>query len=76
MYHDPHEIFKKPIDPSDARTSSLIVLNQPILCQQAFRQCYEACEWKIYADGGANRVLALENKQGNDNTYVRTTPTE
>ena len=44
----------------------MIVLNQPILCKESFRRCYDAAQWRLNADGGANRVRDLEDASKGD----------
>lgn len=66
--HDPSRFFKETNSSdeglsvksgSDKSRTVLIVLHQPVTARRAFFSCYDTCEWRIYADGGANRVAQL-----------------
>ena len=60
---DPGFVFRDDDEHQTVLPIFLIVLNQPIHCKEAFRRCYKRAQWRIYADGAANRVRDIEDSQ-------------
>lgn len=54
-HHDPTPFLTFAPNPSPRR--ALILLNQPIAANNAFRRCFGAAEWHVVADGAADRLL-------------------
>ncbi|KAL9060141.1 MAG: hypothetical protein Q9162_000755 [Coniocarpon cinnabarinum] len=63
---DPASLFQPASRQAQNTSSIIVVLNQPILCKEAFRRCYGRAQWRLYADGGANRVRDIEDIEHNE----------
>ena len=51
-----------PDDTTSRAKQSLIVLNQPITRRDIFDKLWDNCDYRICADGGANRLYDLLDK--------------